>query len=104
MMVRPEEISARSAPSTRPLKHCDTKLAQLITLSPESERIALAMWWGRPARSARLPRTRARCTWPQPSGIVAEFAAEGVGLLHQRLAWGDVEDLPVIFLTFHFLR
>ena len=29
-MVRPDEISASKAPSTRPLKHCDMKLAQLI--------------------------------------------------------------------------
>ena len=34
MIVRPDEISASSAPSTSPLKHCEMKLAQLITLSP----------------------------------------------------------------------
>src|SRR5487761_775807 len=33
MMVRPDEISANSAPSTRPLKHCETKVGQLITPS-----------------------------------------------------------------------
>src|SRR6185312_1245293 len=33
MIVRPEEISARSAPSTSPLKHCDMKFAQLTTLT-----------------------------------------------------------------------
>ncbi len=35
MMVRPDEMSASSAPRTRPLKHCDAKFAQLSTLSPE---------------------------------------------------------------------
>jgi hypothetical protein len=33
MIVKPDEISASSAPSTSPLKHCDIKLAQLTTLS-----------------------------------------------------------------------
>src|ERR1700733_11694138 len=34
MIVRPDEISARSAPSTSPLKHCDMKASQLTTLLP----------------------------------------------------------------------
>src|ERR1700690_4353301 len=34
MIVRPDEIRARSAPSTSPLKHCDMKAPQLITLPP----------------------------------------------------------------------
>ena len=33
MIVRPEEISASSAPSTSPLNICETKLAQLITVN-----------------------------------------------------------------------
>src|SRR5690348_14282892 len=32
MIVRPDEISASRAPSTRPLKHCEMKLGQLTTL------------------------------------------------------------------------
>src|SRR5665213_16566 len=34
MIVRPDEISANSAPRTSPLKHCEIKLAQLITRPP----------------------------------------------------------------------
>ena len=30
MMVNPDEINASNAPSTKPLKHCDMKFAQLI--------------------------------------------------------------------------
>jgi len=37
------------------------------------------------------------------SGIVAELAAEGVGLLHERRPGQDVQDLPVIFLALHVL-
>ena len=37
------------------------------------------------------------------SGVVAELAAEGVGLLHQRLARNDFEDLPVVLLVLHVL-
>src|SRR6185312_8461550 len=45
MIVRPDEISASSAPSTSPLKHCDTKLAQLITLSPAMDADCPAASW-----------------------------------------------------------
>src|SRR5580704_16818503 len=97
MIVSPEEISASSAPRTSPLKHCDTKLAQLITapsafccngrqpLLPASRTLA------RPMRE----RQGSGQSWPfsrvvdagegdrRPSGVVAELAAERVGRLHQ---------------------
>src|SRR5690348_5835550 len=50
MIVRPEEISASSAPSTSPLKHCEIKLPQLIT-PPSVIRLGLFL----PVRRALAP-------------------------------------------------
>src|SRR5689334_3403148 len=38
------------------------------------------------------------------SGVLAEMAAEGVRLLHERLARHDLGNLPVILLVLHVLR
>src|SRR5277367_5847957 len=43
MIVRPDEISARSAPSTSPLKHCDMKASQLTTLLPAASRSIVSL-------------------------------------------------------------
>src|SRR5262249_4115016 len=93
MMVSPDAISASSAPSTRPLKHCEMKLAQLITgrSGPEKRR--------GPPRALNAHGAAAT----SGSGVVAEIAAEGVRLLHQRLARHDLEDLPEVLLVLHVL-
>src|SRR5690606_23086956 len=112
MIVRPDEISARSAPSTSPLKHCEMKLAQFITLPPR------VVFGGRLSRRRRLQRGEQEpMEMPAPlrpvhgrrgracrSGIVAEVAAKFVWLLHERLAGQHFEDLPVILLVPHVLR
>src|ERR1044072_4890468 len=96
MMVRPDEISASRAPSTRPLKHCDMKLAQLIIgISIPDE----------PKRCRTADDDHPRCgVSRRKSGVVAEVATEGVRLLHQRRARHDLEDLPVVLLVLHVLR
>src|SRR5665213_2005033 len=81
MIVKPDEISARSAPSTSPLNICDTKLAQLITDQP---------------RARSLSRERG-------SGVVPELAAEGVRLLHQSIAGHDLDHVVIVFLALHVL-
>src|SRR5262245_25195446 len=93
-MVRPDEISASKAPSTRPLKHCDMKLAQLIIGHPTSDGEAAPQAIASPA--ARRLRSG--------SGVVAGIAAEGVGLLHQRQTRNDLEDLPEILFILHGAR
>src|SRR5262245_26350363 len=93
-MVRPDEISASRAPSTRPLKHCDTKLAQLIIGHPASN--------GEAAPQAVGPPAARRLT--SGSGVVAEIAAERVRLLHQRGARHDFEDLPEVLFVLHGAR
>src|SRR5690349_5900573 len=110
MIVRPEEMRARSAPSTSPLNICETKLAQLITRSSavssmnerSGEPLALsAAHAEKPAFSASATRRR---PWRRPSGVVAELAPESVRLLHQRLARNDFEDLPIVLLVLHVAR
>src|SRR5262249_38630909 len=93
MMVRPDEISASKAPSTRPLKHCDMKLAQFIIGRIISHR--------QRRRRAAGPRSPAARHITSASGVVAEVAAEGIWFLHQRLARHDLEDLPIILLVLH---
>src|SRR5690242_13874785 len=82
MIVRPDAISAKRAPSTNPLKSCDTKFAQLTTRDL--------------AHAPRLSRRR--------SGVFAQVATKRVGFLHERLARHDLENLPVIFLILHVAR
>src|SRR5215813_1773634 len=82
MMVRPDAISARRAPSTNPLKSCDTKFAQLTTRNL--------------AHRPRLSFVR--------SGVVAQVATKRVEFLHQGIARHDLENLPVIFLILHVTR
>src|SRR5215470_7581815 len=82
MIVRPDAISARRAPSTNPLKSCDTKFAQLTNRNL--------------AHRPRLSSVR--------SGVIAQVATKLVGFLHQRLARHDLENLPVIFLILHVAR
>src|SRR5262245_2426618 len=96
MMVRPEEISASSAPSTRPLKHCEMKLGQLIIQSIPDGKQAV-----KPRRVRRKPPATRRIT--SESGVVAEVAAECIRFLHQRCARYHLEDLPVVLLVLHVL-
>src|SRR5262245_61890062 len=100
MMVRPDAISASNAPSSRPLKHCDMKLAQLIigrTIRSNGQCRAAGIEIAR-APSPALPRAQGRDREGvrSGSGVAAEIAAEGVGLLHQRRARHDLEHLPVV--------
>src|SRR6516225_7713444 len=114
MIVRPDEISASRAPSTSPLKHCDTKLTQLITLSSAVRRDEFqldisAACSGEAACRGEISSLSEReppepRSFDRPSGIVAELAAEGVGLLHQRFARQDLHDLPVVLVVRHILR
>src|SRR5690242_3884325 len=128
MIVRPDEISASSAPSTSPLKHCETKLPQLITIPFRACPLSSCLT-SRPASTLFSSRHIARVTtgtgngWglqpfrrpavtPSPpggraasftSGIVAQVAAERIRLLHQRLTRNDLENFPEIFLVLHIL-
>src|SRR5215831_12267735 len=77
MIVSPELMRASSAPSTRPLNICETRLAQFTTAG-----------------------SRGRYLW-RASRVAAEIAAEGVGLLHQPLARNDFDDVVEIFLVLH---
>src|SRR4029079_3312044 len=79
MMVSPELMSARSAPSAKPLKSCEKKLAQV--------------------NNGRLSQLFSQ----RRSGVLAELAAEGVGLLHQVLARDDLDDVVEILLVLHVL-
>src|SRR5690349_16777482 len=79
MIVSPELMSASSAPSARPLKTCEKKLAQV--------------------NNADFPNPFRR----RRSGVVAQFAAEGVGLLHQAGAGNHFDDVVVVFLALHVL-
>src|SRR5689334_909445 len=74
MIVSPEAMSARSAPSARPLKSCETKLGQVIT-------------GGGVLRSC----------------VVAELAAELVRLLHERRPRHDFGHLPEVLFVPHLL-
>src|SRR5262245_46680434 len=80
MIVKPDAISASRAPSTSPLKSCDTNRGQLITSN---------------LAHVGLPTSRATL------GVVTQIAAEFAGLLHQGLTWYDLEHLPVVLLVFH---
>src|SRR5690348_16995812 len=83
MMVRPEAISASSAPEASPLKSCEKKFGQVII--------------GLDAPAAlRRPA-------PALSRVVAEAAAEGVRLLHQRKAGDDFGHLPEVLRVLHLL-
>src|ERR1051325_9413678 len=84
MMVRPDAMSASSAPSARPLNSCEPKLAQVITPKPSSPR-------------RRGPRFSLLRVFPQ-------LAAERVGLLHERRAGHDLGHLPEVLLVAHGLR
>src|SRR5215475_9332706 len=118
MTVSPDEISASSTPSTSPLKHCEIKLAQLITrqpaialLSPQRQVRPSTGLHGFPAvdkrqevalvrqsrrrRALSTPAMRRRRPWRQ-SGIVAEIASEGIWVLHERRARQDLENFPVV--------
>src|SRR5437660_4804325 len=85
-MVRPELMSASSAPSARPLKSCETKLPQVIMMRTQ------------PRAAQRRPRS------PPPDvvlGIVAELTSECIGLLHERRSGDDLHDRPEVFLVLH---
>src|SRR6185312_5310724 len=79
MIVSPELMSASSAPSARPLKTCEKKLAQV--------------------NNAGTPQSLSQ----DRSGVVAELAAERVRLLHQAGARDDLDDVVVVLLALHVL-
>src|SRR5689334_3144951 len=83
MIVRPDAMSARSAPSARPLNSCELKLAQVIT----RETVV-------PAQAGTTFLLR----------VVPQVAAECVGLLHERRAGNDLGHLPEVLLVAHRLR
>src|SRR4051812_45819261 len=85
MIVRPELMSARSAPSTNPLNICETRLAQVNTTSLAN-----------PTHGDQIRGAG--------SGVVAEPAAERVGLLHQGLAGHDLDDVVEVLLVLHVCR
>src|SRR5215475_5561474 len=96
MMVRPDETNASKAPSTKPLKHCDMKLAQLIIGRGIPDKPTAMRRRGQ----LRLPAARHVTSG---SGVVAEVTAERVRFLHQRGARHHLEDLPVVLLVLHVL-
>src|ERR1044071_2282363 len=79
MIVSPELMSASSAPSARPLKTCEKKLAQVNNA-----------------------RTLSILSQPR-SAVVAELAAERVRLLHQALARDDLDHVVEVLLALHVL-
>src|SRR5678810_319287 len=79
MIVSPELMSASSAPSARPLKSCEKKLAQVNT-GDLSQLFSQDL-----------------------SGVLAELAAELVGLLHQAGARDDLHNVVEILLALHLL-
>src|SRR5574340_455855 len=120
MIVRPDEISASSAPSTSPLKHCEMKLAQLITRfhpdrastrTPHAGIGSPRAHGGSPGARRpcvkilrqRIPRPAPAAGYAARSGVVAELAAERVGLLHHARTRNDFEDLPVVLVVLHVL-
>src|SRR5690606_2059385 len=106
MIVRPDAISASSAPSTSPLKHCEIKFAQLTT-PPHLCNGPPGLLRGSPPRRRRAgykptPRgfgPRGDC---HASGIVARLAAEGVRRLDDRVARDHFEHFPEVLVVLHF--
>src|SRR5690242_11709913 len=100
MIVRPDAMSASSAPSTRPLKHCEMKLAQLTTppsaptsmndpcrRRPDRQSVKLRRSQASQPEHAGFPvHSRRNEGLPHAlesgegvrSGVIAELAAEGV--------------------------
>src|SRR3954471_6383377 len=85
MMVRPEAISASSVPDASPLKSCEKKFGQVIM------------------RAAKR-RPLSRATGAFCSGVIAEVAAELVGLLHERKPGNHFGHFPVVLRVLHLLR
>src|SRR5262249_26125021 len=54
-------------------------------------------------RQSRRRRSAHGAAATSGSGVVAEIAAEGVRLLHQRLARHHLEDVPEVLLVLHVL-
>src|SRR5215472_2341035 len=108
MIVSPDEIKANKAPRTSPLKHCDMKLAQLITRPSAPSPDAVASGLASAFRLARLCHCALPCPGPLSIplrlGILAKIAAKGIGLLHQRLAGQDFQHFPEVFRVFHVTR
>src|SRR6185503_9594510 len=80
MIVSPELMSASSAPSARPLKTCEKKLAQVNNCG---------------LLQSLFRRGR--------SGVVAELAAERVRLLHHAGTRDDFDHVVVVLLALHVL-
>src|SRR5690349_12077904 len=89
MIVSPELMSASSAPSARPLKNCEPNWDQEIVM----QKFGAAAGAGpaAPYLAGYL-------------GVVAEVAAERVGLLHESRARNDLEDGPEVLLVLHLGR
>src|SRR3954451_23404262 len=101
MMVRPELISASRAPSASPLKSWETRLGQLIMRQS-------LLWRAMVRVQTRVtPQDRSAVRGvtgaSEISAVVAEMAAEGVGLLHQALTRDDLDDVVPVFLVLHVL-
>src|SRR5215472_1722062 len=109
MIVSPDEIKANKAPRTSPLKHCDMKLAQLITRPSAPSPDAFAPGLASAFRLARVCHCGSALSGPPDNmplrlGILAKIAAKGMGLLHQRLAGHDFQHFPEVFRFFHVAR
>src|SRR5580692_1722810 len=104
MMVRPELISASSAPSASPLNSWEMRFGQLIMKSvhgPEfPDRAERSRAKKDAAASSRLP---AASEVSACSSVFAEAAAERVGFLHQAFAGDDLDDVVIVLLVLHVL-
>src|SRR5215472_12313399 len=90
MIVRPELISASSAPRARPLKNCDPNWDQEMDMKKSAP------------RTVQGPRRR--LLWRQMLSIVTQVAAKRIRLLHERRAGHDLEHVPEVFLVLHVGR
>src|SRR4051794_20118438 len=106
MMVRPELISASSAPSASPLNTCEMKLGQLIMNGNHSASVKRQTRIYCPFAKKMAPRATLRPAAPGfmfGSGGIAEIAAERIRLLHQAFARHDLDHVVVVFLALHVL-
>src|SRR5436309_11268916 len=87
MTVRPEQMRASSAPSARPLKNCEPNWDQ--------ERVMPKIRRRGGAGPAAPALSRQRLS------IVAEVAAESIGLLHEPFARHDLQHVPQVLLALH---
>src|ERR1700733_5326165 len=87
MMVSPELMSASSAPNASPLKNCDPNWDQEIVMQNFG--------------AAGDPGACGAEAGSQALSIVAEVAAERIGLLHELGTRHDFQHVPEVFLVLH---